>query len=322
MKRIALVLALGLCAAGPGFAQNAGNLPLIGWLRINTPDTVEPQATLFKNSLAALGLVDGRNIRLEVRLAEGHPERLPELAEALVREKASVIVAVGIHAIQAAQRATSTIPIVADDDDFLAEGLIGSLAKPGGNTTGISILASELDAKRLEILNQILPAAKRIALLRDPSNSVPARFQAVVDTAQALGLELQTVDVHGRADLAPAFASFLAGGAEAVNILASPLLFGFREELCPLSLGQKLPAIGQWPEMAAAGCLVGYGPTHREVATMRAALVDKMLKGARPGETPAQQPTRFELVVNLKTAKELGLTVPPSILARADEVIE
>ena len=322
MKSVAVAFALWLCAAGSASAQNAGNLPLIGWLRINTPDTVEPQATLFENSLAALGLVDGRNIRLEVRLAEGHPERLPELAEALVREKASVIVAVGIHAIQAAQRATSTIPIVADDDDLLAEGLIGSLAKPGGNTTGISILASELDAKRLEILNQILPAARRIALLRDPSNSVPVRFQAVVDTAQALGLELQTVDVHGRADLAPAFASFLAGGAEAVNILASPLLFGFRDELCRLSLGQKLLAIGQWPEMATAGCLVGYGPTHREVTTMRAALVDKMLKGARPGETPAQQPTRFELAINLKTAGALGLTVPPSVLGRADEVIE
>jgi putative ABC transport system substrate-binding protein len=322
MKSVAAAFALWLCAAASASAQNAGNLPLIGWLRINTPDTVEPQATLFKNSLAALGLVDGRNIRLEVRLAEGHPERLPELAEALVREKASVIVAVGIHAIQAALRATSTIPIVADDDDLLAEGLIGSLAKPGGNTTGISILASELDAKRLEILNQILPAAKRIALLRDPSNSVPARFQAVVDTARALGVELQTVDIHGRADLAPAFASFLAGGAEAINILASPLLFGFREELCRLSLGQKLAAMGQWREVAAAGCLVGYGPTQREVAAMRAALVDKMLKGARPGETPAQQPTRFELVINLKTAGALGLTVPPSVLDRADEVVE
>ena len=321
MKSVAAAFALWLCAAASVSAQNAGNLPLIGWLRINTPDTVEPQATLFKNSLAALGLVDGRNIRLEVRLAEGHPEQLPELAEALVGEKASVILATGIHAIRAAQRATSTIPIVADDD-LLAEGLIGSLAKPGGNTTGISILASELDAKRLEILNQILPAAKRIALLRDPSNSVPARFQTVVDTARALGLDLQTIDVRRRADLAPAFVSFLADGAEAINILASPLLFGFREELCRLSLGQKLAAMGQWREVAAAGCLVGYGPTHREVAAMRAALTDKMLKGARPGETPAQQPTRFELAINLKTAQALGLTVPPAILGRADEVIE
>jgi putative ABC transport system substrate-binding protein len=164
-----------LCAASPAIAENAENLPLVGWLRINSPDNVEPQATLFKNALAALGQVDGRNIRFAVRLAEGHAERFPELAEALVRDKASVILATGIYAIQAAKRATSTIPIVADDDDLLAEGLISSLAKPGGNTTGVSILASELDAKRLEILKEIVPAARRIALLRDPANTACPR---------------------------------------------------------------------------------------------------------------------------------------------------
>jgi len=279
-------------------------------------------ATQFRDALAALGQVDGRDIRIEFRLAEGNPERFPELAEALVREKASVILATGLPAIQAAQRATSTIPIVADDDDLLAEGVIGSLAKPGGNTTGVSILATELDAKRLEILKQILPSARRLALLRDPTNSVPARVQAVADTAQALGIELQTVDISGPADLAPAFEALRDGGAEAVNILASPSLMNLREELGRLSLTQKLPAMCQWREMAGAGCLAAYGPTLRELSTMRAALTDKMLKGARAGETPVQQPTRFELVINLKTAKAMGLTIPPAILGRADEVIE
>jgi putative ABC transport system substrate-binding protein len=322
VSRIAAILFLWLCAAVPVFAQNAGDLPLVGYLRINTPDGNEPMATMYRTALAALGWVDGRNIRVEFRLAEGHPERFPELAEALVREKASVIVASGMPAIRAAQRATNTIPIVAGDDDLLAEGLIASLAKPGGNTTGLSILATELDAKRLEILTQILPAARRIALLRDPANSVPARVQVVADTARALGVELQTVDIRGPADLAPAFASFRAGGAEAVNILASTMLLSFREELGRLSLTQNLPAMCQWREMAETGCLAAYGPTLHEIAAMQSALIDTMLKGAWPGDTPVQQPTRFELVINLKTAKAVGVTIPPLILARADEVIE
>jgi putative tryptophan/tyrosine transport system substrate-binding protein len=322
MRRIAAALFLWLCAAVPVAGQNAGDLPLVRYLRINTADGNERMATMYRTALAALGWVDGRNIRVEFRLAEGHPERFPELAEALVREKASVIVANGMPAIRAAQRATNTIPIVAGDDDLLAEGLIASLAKPGGNTTGLSILATELDAKRLEILTQILPAARRIALLRDPANSVPARVQVVADTARALGVELQTVDIRGPADLAPAFASFRAGGAEAVNILASTMLFSFREELGRLSLTQKLPAMCQWREMAETGCLAAYGPTLREIAAIQSALIDKMLKGAPPGETPVQQPTRFELVINLKTAKALGLTIPSLILARADEIIE
>lgn len=319
MRRLGILLAL--CVASPALAQNPEKLPIVGLLRLNTPETAEPIVMALKAALAALGQLDGRDIRLDVRLAGGHVERLPELAEALVREKASVILATGLPAIRAAQRATSTIPIVADDD-LLAEGVIGSLAKPGGNTTGISILATELDAKRLEILKEILPAARRIAVLRDPSNSVPARLQAVADAARALGVELQAVDVRGPADLAPAFVSFLTEGAEAVNILASPVLFSFREELGRLSLNQKLPAMGQWREMAEAGCLAAYGPTQRELAAMRAALADKMLKGARPGETPAQQPTRFELVVNQRTAHAIGVEIPRSILGRADEVIE
>ena len=179
MRQIAALLLLTLCAVAPAFAQNTEKLPIVGVLRMNTPETAQLPVTGLKAALAALGRVDGRNIRLDVRLAGGHIERLPELAEALVREKASVILATGLPAILAAQRATRTIPIVADDDDLLAEGVIGSLANPGGNTTGISILATELDAKRLEILKQILPAARRIALLRDPSNSAPARVQPV-----------------------------------------------------------------------------------------------------------------------------------------------
>ena len=321
MKLISMFVVLTLFAAVPTFAQNTENPPLVGVLRINSPDNVEPFPTIFRGALGALGQVDGRNIRIQLRLAEGHAERFPELARALVREKASVIVASGDAAVRAAQQATETIPIVALVDDIVASGLIKSLAKPGGNTTGVSIIASELDAKRLEILKQIVPSSRRFAVLHDPA-SASARPELLTDAARVLSVELRTVDVRRPGDFAPAFASFSADGIDAVNILSSPLLFGFRAEICGLNMTHRLPAIGQAREMAEAGCLASYGVSFSEFYAMAANLTDKMLKGARPAETPAEQPTKFELVINLKTAKALGLTIPPSLLARADEVIE
>jgi putative ABC transport system substrate-binding protein len=321
VRRFTAAFALWLCAAIPALAQNAENLPVVGILRINAADNVEPFATEFKAALAAVGLVDGRNIRLEVRLAEGDVERLPELAESLVRAKASVILAFSAPAIRAAQRATSTIPIVANGE-LLASGLIASLARPGGNTTGVSMLSSELDAKRLEILKEIVPSGRRFAVLSVAVTKGPTQVQAIADVAHALGLDLQTVDLRVPADLAPAFASFRAGGAEAINVLSSPMLFGSREELGRLSLTYKLPAICEWREMAEAGCVASYGYRQSEGWAMLAALTDKMLKGAPPGETPAQQPTRFELVINRKVARAIGIEIPPAVLGRADEVIE
>jgi putative ABC transport system substrate-binding protein len=316
-----MVLALGLCAAVPAFGQNSGNLPLVGVLRINTADTVEPTATGFKEALAALGLVDGRNIRLEVRLAEGHAERLPDLAQSLVQAKASVIVVFGAPAIRAVQRATSTIPIVANGD-LLSEGLIASLARPSGNTTGVNILNTELDAKRLEVLTQIVPSGRRFAVLRDPAFSFPAQMQAIADAGHALGVKLQVIDVRGPADLAPAFASCRVSGVEAINVLTSPMLFSSRAEVGRLALTYKLPATCEWREMAEVGCLASYGTRLSEGWAMLAALTDKMLKGAPPGETPTQQPTRFELAINLKVARAIGIEIPQAVLGRADEVIE
>jgi putative ABC transport system substrate-binding protein len=316
-----MVLALGLCAAVPAFGQNSGNLPLVGVLRINTADTVEPTATGFKEALAALGLVDGRNIRLEVRLAEGHAERLPDLAQSLVQAKASVIVVFGAPAIRAVQRATSTIPIVANGD-LLSEGLIASLARPSGNTTGVNILNTELDAKRLEVLTQIVPSGRRFAVLRDPAFSFPAQMQAIADAGHALGVKLQVIDVRGPADLAPAFASCRVSGVEAINVLTSPMLFSSRAEVGRLALTYKLPATCEWREMAEVGCLASYGTRLSEGWAMLAALTDKMLKGAPPGETPTQQPTRFELAINLKVARAIGIEIPRAVLGRADEVIE
>jgi putative ABC transport system substrate-binding protein len=260
VRRVAATFGLWLCAVVPAFAQNANNLPVVGILRSTTADSVEPFATGFRDALAALGLVDGRNIRVEVRLAEGHLQRLPELAQSLVQAKASVILALGPPAIRAAQQATSSIPIVANAD-LLASGLIASLARPGGNTTGVSMLSSELVAKRLEILKEIIPSGRRFALLGSAGSTteVQARVQATADMAHALGVELQTVDIRLPTDLAPAFASLRADGAEAINVLSSPILLSSREELGRLSLTYKLPAICEWRVMAEAGCVASYG---------------------------------------------------------------
>ena len=322
MRHFVAVLVLWACLAASAIAQDPRSMPVVGVLMVNTPGNAEPITSQFRNALVALGYADGRNLRLDFRFAEGHVERFPALAEALVVEKADVIVALGDAATRAAQHATGTIPIIAIADDLVASGLIASMARPGGNTTGVSILATELDAKKLEILKEIVPAARHFGLLRDPASSFPARLDAITDVARALGVALQTVDVHSPADFAAAFGSFQTGGAEAIDILASPMLANFQQELARLSLEYKLPAICQFREMAEAGCLASYGVKRPEMYALLAGFVDKMLRGARPSETVAQQPAALELVINRKTARAIGIEVPPAILARADEVIE
>ena len=322
MRQTATILALLLYAAVPAFAQDRATLPLVVMLRVNTASTVEPMETSFRNALAALGQVDGRNIRLESRLAEGQLERLPDLARSLVNENPAVIVAVGEAPARAAQQATTTVPIVTLADDIVESGFITTLAKPGGNITGISILGIELDAKKIDLLKQILPTARRIGVLRDPSTSGPARMQAIIEMAKALGVELQIVDIHSPDDIAAAFTSFEAGGAEAIDVLASPLLFSLRKELGRLSLAHKLPAICQFRENVDAGCLASYGISLPRAYLLLADLTDKVLRGVKPADLPAQQPTRVELVVSQQAARAMGIEIPQSILQRADEVIE
>ena len=322
MRYFARALLLLLLIALPALGQDNGRAPLVGVLLVNTAADPAPVVPLLRQALAGSGYVEGRNLRLDFRFAEGHAERFPALAKALAAEKADVIVALGDAATRAAQQATRTIPIVAIADDLVASGLIQSMATPGGNTTGISILATELDAKKLEILKEIVPAARRFALLRDPASSTEARLKAIAEMARTLGIELQTVDVASPADFAVAFASFREGGAEALDILASPLLADFQRELGRLSLEYKLPAICQFREMVEAGCLASYGVKRTEMYAMVAAYTDKMLKGANPGTTVAQQPSAIELVVNLKAARKIGIEIPSAVLARADEVIE
>ena len=322
MNRVCAALIVWFCAAVSALAQDSAQPPLVGVMRIDTPATLGLSSGLLRESLAALGYVDGRTIRLDFRLAEGDVGRFPEMAVALVRDKPSVIVAQGEAAARAAQAATRTIPILANTNDLVASGLIASLAKPGGNVTGISLMVTELDAKRLEVLTELAPPGRRFGVLNDPAISQPAGLQALAGIARARGVELMTVEVHTPQELPPALASLQAGGAEGVNILSSPLFYSHRDQLGPLLLQHKLPAICEWREMTAAGCLASYGTTLRELYAIEAALIDKMLKGASPADTPAPQPTRFELVLNLKVAREIGVAIPPAILARADEVIE
>jgi putative ABC transport system substrate-binding protein len=322
MRGVLAALTIWFCAALTAHAQDPARLPLVGVMVTGPADNFEPLATLFREELAARGYVEGRELRVDFRFADGDAQQYFELAEAFVKENASVIVVFTAPGARAAQRVTRTIPIIAVVGDFVADGLGASLAKPGGNVTGVSMINDELEAKRLEILKEMLPTARRFAVLMDRTIVSPARLQALEYGARALGVQLQTVDVHSRADLAATLETLHAGGTEAINILASAGRFASIDQLRALASVYNLPAICASRNFAAAGCLASYATSRRELFGTLAELTDKMLKGASPADTPAHQPTKFELVVNLKTAEALGLTIPPSILARADEVIQ
>jgi putative ABC transport system substrate-binding protein len=321
MRRIAFTLVIWLCSTVLPHAQEAQvKLPVIGWLSPSTTQAYQqvglgkPGPQLLRESLAKFGLIDGTNIRLEMRLAEGRLERL--------RDGATVILAFGEPAGQAAQTATSTIPIVCVADDLVGSGLAASLAKPGSNMTGVSILATELDAKKIELLKELLPDAKRFGVINDPATSGGERSKKIDQTARHLGIEIHTIDVHGPDDLEPAFKALRVGRVEGVNIVSSSMFTGLRRRLGELSLAAKIPAICQWRSMVEAGCLASYGITTEELYSLSADQVAKLLKGAKPADLPVQQPTKFELVNSLKSAKALGFVIPSSILLRADEVFE
>jgi ABC-type uncharacterized transport system substrate-binding protein len=328
MRRIAFTLTVWLCSTVLLHAQEAQiKLPVIGWL---SPSTIRayqqtglgnPGPQLLRDSLAKFGLIDGKNVRLEMRLAEARLERFPGLAEALVREGATVILAFGEPAGRAAQAATATIPIVCVADDLVGSGLAASLAKPGSSMTGVSILATELDAKKIELLKELLPDAKRFGVINDPATSGEERTKKIGQTARHLGIEIQTIDVHGPDELESAFNVLRAGRAEGVNIVSSALFTGLRRRLGELSLTARIPAC-QWRNMVESGRLASYGIVTEELYSLSAGQVAKLLKGAKPADLPVQQPTKFELIISLKSAKALGVTIPSSFHLRADEVIE
>jgi putative ABC transport system substrate-binding protein len=307
-------------------AQQAAKVARIGFLTLNLAPNSHLQGA-FLQGLRDLGYVEGRNVVIEYRDAEGKPERLPALAAELVALKVDVIVAGGLSQALAAKQATRTIPIVfATAADPVGSGLVTSLARPGGNVTGLSLLAPELVGKRLELLTQAVPGVTRVAVLWQPGvageRTEKDQLKEADVAARALGVRLQFVEAQGPDDFDRAFSDMTRARAGALTLLQSVMFNTERRRLVDLAAKNRLPAVYPSREGVDAGGLMSYGPNLADLLRRAAAYVDKILKGAKPADLPVEQPTKFELVINLKTAKALGLTIPPSLLQRADEVIQ
>src|SRR5713101_2715957 len=307
-------------------AEQAAKVARIGYLTGSL--AAFPQLReAFIQGLRDLGYVEGRNLVIEYRSPEGKPERLPALAAELVALKVDVIVAAGTPQPLAAKQATRTIPIVfAGASDPVASGLVTSLARPGGNVTGLSILAPELVGKCLEQLKQAVPGVSRVAVLWHPGG-YPERTEKNIlkgaeVAARALGVRPQFIEARGPDDFDRAFSDMTKARAGALTVLGSTMFGNERRRLVDLAAKNRLPAVYPWREFVDAGGLMAYGPNVADLYRRAATYVDKILKGAKPGDLPVEQPTKFELVINLKTAKALGLTIPQSLLLRADEVIQ
>jgi putative ABC transport system substrate-binding protein len=296
-------------------------MPVIGYLGAATPSLAALNVAALRQGLSETGYVEGQNLTIEYRWAEGRLDRLSALVADLVGRKVDVIVvAGGAPAAQAAKGATSTIPIVFASGDAVGDGLVASLARPGGNLTGVSFLTFELNAKRFELLSELVPQAKVIALLVDPNIPATERgIRAVQEAAQAKGVQLHILKASTESDIDAALVERQAG---ALVISPNPFFYSRREQIVALAARHAVPAIYELRDFVKAGGLISYGASFTAVFRQVGIYTGRILKGAKPADLPVVQPTTFELVVNLKTAKALGLTIPPSILSRADEVIE
>jgi len=326
MRRRELLLLLGGAMTAPRAlrAQQAA-MPVIGFLSSVSPGPLAAFVSAFRQGLSEAGYVERQNLAIEYRWAEGRYDRLPGLAAELVGRNVGVIVTTGgTVSARAAKSATSTIPIVSVfGGDPVADGLVASFARPGGNLTGLSILVRELMPKRLELLAEMVPQAGVIALLVNPSNPNAERIiREVQEAARTKGVQLHVLKAGTEGEIDAAFATLVQLHAGALVVAADPFFNSRREQLVALAARHAVPAIYEWREFATAGGLISYGTSLSAVYRQVGIYTGRILKGAKPTDLPVQQPTTFELVVNLKTAQQLGLTVPPSILARADEVIE
>jgi ABC-type uncharacterized transport system substrate-binding protein len=322
--RAALAAALALLAAP--FAADAQQraMPVIGFLSPASPGPFAPFVAAFHRGLNETGYVEGQNVAIEYRWAEGRIDRLLALATDLVGRKVDVILAGGPPAARAAKNATSTIPIVFHSgSDPVAEGLVASLSRPGGNLTGVSFLTVDVMAKRFELLSELVPRAKAIALLVNPNDPNTKRMiRDVQEAARAKGVQLHVLKAGTEGEIATAFASLVQLRAGALVVPTDPFFNSQREQLVALAARHAVPAIYSLWEFAASGGLISYGASLTAVYRQDGIYVGKILKGAKPADLPVQQPTIFDLVINLKTARALGLTIPPSVLLRADQVIE
>jgi putative ABC transport system substrate-binding protein len=314
----------GSAAAWPltARAQQGGKKHVIG--RFSAGSVTDPVNDVLTEALRESGWVEGENVVFERRYAENRLERLPELAADLVRLNVDVILAGGTLAPLAAKRATSTIPIVmVNAGDPLGTGLVASLARPGGNVTGMSLMAPELGGKRLELLKELLPRLARVAVLWNAANPYSALvFKQVQAAGGTLGIEVQSLELRDPDDFDGAFETVQRQHPDALITVEDPLTFNHRKRIADFAAGQQLPSLSGLSEFAAAGGLISYGANQVDLFRRVAGYVDKILKGAKPADLPVQQPSKFELVITLKTAKAVGITIPPSLLARADEVIE
>ena len=321
MRRRELMILLGgaLTAAHAVRAQQKA-MPVIGFLSSASPGPNEPALAAFRQGLSETGYVEGQNVAIEYRWADGRHDRLPALAADLVARKVDVIAATGGNgSVRAAKNATSTIPIVSTfGDDPVEWGLVASLARPGGNLTGINMITAELMPKRLELLSELVPRAGVIALLANPG--AESMIREVQEAARAKGVQLQILKASSESEIDAAFASPSQAGALLVG--NDPFFMSRREQLVALAGRYAVPAMYEWREFVAAGGLISYGTSRTGTWRRFGNYAGKILNGAKPADLPVEQPTRFELVVNLKTAKALGLTIPPAILDLADEVIE
>jgi putative ABC transport system substrate-binding protein len=321
-RREFMTLLGGAAAAWPlaARAQEAGRIYRLGFLipsGRNTPGVVD-----FFDELRLNGFIEGQNLRVIPNGFEVRNDQLAERAAALVKAAPDAIVGGPELPLRALQALTTTIPLISMTEDMVGAGLVASLARPGGNTTGISLLSHELDGKRQDILMEAVPGAHRMAALFD-SNVTPKRhIQVLQDAARVRGVDLSVYGIAKLDDIAHAIDTAKASGAKALNFLASGLFFPVSHVVIERATAVRLPAIYHWPEAADAGGLLGYGPRFSQVWRQRARLVIKILRGTSPSDIPVEQPTNFELVINMKTAKVLGINVPPTLLALADEVIE
>jgi putative ABC transport system substrate-binding protein len=299
-------------------AQQPGKVYRLGVLSLGTASTPYQQA--FREGLRELGYVEGQNLLVEFRGADGREAKLTELAADVVRLKPDVILATGSAATAAARKATASIPIVAVTGDPVGSRFVSSLAHPGGNTTGLAILAPDMSTKWVELVKELVPRASRVAVLAEGQTG-SGQLRAMEPAARRLGLQLLVHDVGALEDIEPAFKAAVRERADAVVPLSSPLFFEHRR-IVELAARHRLPAVYEHRQFTEAGGLVSYGPNISIIYRRAAVYVDKILKGAKPADLPVEQASTFELVINLKTAKALGLTIPQSLLARADEVIQ
>jgi putative ABC transport system substrate-binding protein len=324
MQRRAFLGYLGGMAGWPLAARaQQANLPIIGFLASGTSTTQRQRIAAFAKRLNELGWIEGSTVAIEYRWAEGRSERFAEFADEFVRKRVAVIVTNGSAPVLAAKRKTSTIPIVSTVmGDPVGTGLVVSLARPGGNITGLSLQQPDLAGKRLELLREVAPGFRRLAVMANIGNPVAAlEMREVEASARRFGLELARLELRRTSDIAPAIEK-LTERAEALYVVGDPLITTNRARVVALVLGTRLPVIYNSREYAEAGGLMAYGPNYLELYRRAGDHVDKILRGTKPGDIPVEQPTKFELIVNLKTAKALGLEIPPKFLFTADEVIE